>query len=391
MKKIKTPKLYHRNCLICGKSNKRKFFQSDFFETFPNGDYFYKLNTYVLCSNCLFVYTNPDVSDYLREKIYSNLVIEDPNKNHEKSYRSKIHYQMFKELVDKKLLNSKSRLLEIGCGTGGLLKNVLNGYKLKKKNIFGIEISNILINYLKKNKFQVFKNLKEIKKYKNRFDFIILDNVFEHLDKPFKELKIIKTFLKKNGKIYCSIPNILKTRTNISDPLNHECNYLLSNFKYVFEKSGYKIEKFKYRYYWLNSLISKSTKNLKYFKFKTNKSLRQIQLLKNILKKNEIQNKFLYKKINKLKNKKILLYGAGNHALSFLFMFKKLNLNLIGISDSNKTYHGKKRFGYKIIDPNNIWKLKYDKIVISSRAFQDEIYKYLINLNIERKKIYTLY
>ena len=29
---------------------------------------------------------------------------------------------MFKELVDKKLLNSKSRLLEIGCGTGGLLK-----------------------------------------------------------------------------------------------------------------------------------------------------------------------------------------------------------------------------------------------------------------------------
>ena len=86
------------------------------------------------------------------------------------------------------------------------------------------------------------------------------------------KIKNHKNFLKKNGKIYCSIPNILKTRTNISDPLDHECNYLLSNFKYVFEKSGYKIEKFKYRYYWLNSLILK-TKNLKYFKFKTNKSL----------------------------------------------------------------------------------------------------------------------
>ena len=100
MKQIKTPKLYYRNCLVCGKENKKKFFQSDFFETFPNGDFFYRLNTYVLCSNCLFVYTNPDVSDYFRKKIYSNLVIEDPNKDHQNSYRSQIHYKMFQLVLN---------------------------------------------------------------------------------------------------------------------------------------------------------------------------------------------------------------------------------------------------------------------------------------------------
>lgn len=386
---INSPKLYQRNCMVCNKNNKKNFFKSDFYETFSNGDFFYKKNSYDLCQNCLFIYRNPDVSNYYRKKIYSNLAIEDPKKKN--SLRSKVHFKMFKQLIRKSFLNQNSRILEIGCGTGALLKNIINKYNLNDKNIYGTEISKILIKYLQNNNFHVFENLNKIIKSELTFDLIILDNVFEHFEKPYKELKKIKHLLKQNGKVYCSIPNILKTRINISDPLNHECNYILSNFKYVIESSGFKIEKYKYSHFWLNSLISLGNKNKVNFNLKNKKSLAQINIIKNILKMNNLQNRLIFKKISKLKNSKVILYGAGNHTLAFLNMFINLNIKVIYLCDSNKSLFEKKRFGFKIINPEKINKINYDKIIISSRAFQNEIYTKLINMKINKKKIFLIY
>ena len=83
-------------------------------------------------------------------------------------------------------MSKRKKLLEIGTATGTMIKNIYINYKLKKKNILGLPkyfILNLENNSFHKNIF--LENLKEDKK----FDFIIMDNVFEHLDYPNKDLK----------------------------------------------------------------------------------------------------------------------------------------------------------------------------------------------------------
>ena len=60
-----------------------------------------------------------------------------------------------KKIIKKFKLNNKSKVLDIGCGKGYLVKEL--SLKLKSKNIYGIDISNYAI---KKSPKIIRKNLK---------------------------------------------------------------------------------------------------------------------------------------------------------------------------------------------------------------------------------------
>ena len=77
--------------------------------------------------------------------------------------------------------------------------------------------------------------------------------------------------------------------------------------------------------------------------------------------------KYFAKLINKLKGKKILIYGAGQ-----IFKFIKKNydlseLNVVGICDRQflKSQEGEDFFGYRIIHVENINNYDYDCVLIS--------------------------
>ena len=114
------------------------------------------------------------------------------------------HFDLFKKNVNKKFLNNKKKVLEVGTATGTLFKNITKYYNLNKRNVLGIEPSKKLFNSIRKNKYFNIKNL-FLHNLKNRkFDFIILDNVFEHFDDPSNVLKKLYELLNNDGKIYMS-------------------------------------------------------------------------------------------------------------------------------------------------------------------------------------------
>lgn len=110
----------------------------------------------------------------------------------------------------------------------------------------------------------------------------------------------------------------------------------------------------------------------------------QNHYLKNIIANSQkrIDNYF-----NKFKNKKIAIYGAGDH---FSSVMKKIydvsKLNIICFSDSNKSIVGQKIDNIEIIDKDSLELV--DVIIISSKNYEMEIFN---DLNQRYANVYTLY
>ncbi|MCC0649943.1 bifunctional glycosyltransferase family 2 protein/class I SAM-dependent methyltransferase [Clostridioides sp. ZZV15-6598] len=111
---------------------------------------------------------------------------------------------MIEEQKDKEL-----HILEVGCGTGATLLEIKNQYRNAK--VYGIElcespakiaqnIANVLIGNIETTKISYEK------KY---FDYIILGDVLEHLNNPWDVLHSFRDYIKKDGSIIASIPNIM--------------------------------------------------------------------------------------------------------------------------------------------------------------------------------------
>ena len=116
---------------------------------------------------------------------------------------SKNYIKKFNKFLLKNIkLNSRSIILDIGCGRGKILGNLKSQLKLKTKP-FGIDI----INHKDKDRRINFKNISALKfltKYKNKFDLILIKQTIHllNLAEIKKLLLILKKNLTPNGKIF---------------------------------------------------------------------------------------------------------------------------------------------------------------------------------------------
>tara|TARA_B110000438_G_scaffold247415_1_gene249531 strand:- start:1964 stop:2899 length:936 start_codon:yes stop_codon:yes gene_type:complete len=124
------------------------------------------------------------------------------------------HYAMYSFFI-KKIAKEKSKInnyLEIGPGHGLFL---LQALKLLKKNTnyevvdiskTSIQITRSIVNFLLNNRKKVNYTIKNIYDFDNsdKFDFITMGEVLEHVAKPKKILKKLNQLINKNGSIYLS-------------------------------------------------------------------------------------------------------------------------------------------------------------------------------------------
>ena len=98
----------------------------------------------------------------------------------------------------KNCFKEKSFILDFGCGAG-YFSTLFNPNKY-----VGIDINKSFINLAKSkyinHKFYNFSEKEKLKKYKNKINFILINNVIHHLNK--KQLKENFSFIKKIVKKY---------------------------------------------------------------------------------------------------------------------------------------------------------------------------------------------
>ena len=116
---------------------------------------------------------------------------------------SKNYIRSFNNFLTKQIkLNSKSKILDIGCGRGKILGNLSSKLKLKNKPL-GVDIT----NHKDRDKRINFKKIDASKffaKNKKKFDLILIKQTIHLLS--FKEIKKLLVLSKKNliqnGKIF---------------------------------------------------------------------------------------------------------------------------------------------------------------------------------------------
>ncbi|NFR88446.1 methyltransferase domain-containing protein, partial [Clostridium botulinum] len=214
---------------------------------------------------------------------YNELILINSNKFKEK-WGFSVEYSTFirNEIIEliQEDNDSPINVLEVGCACGATLLGIKN--KFKNSNIYGIELDNNAAKIAK-----CFADVRddniEISKLtyeEEYFDYIIFADVLEHLYDPQTVLENIKKYLKNDGYILASIPNVMHYSV-IKDLLKGNWTY---------ENAGI-LDKTHIRFFTKNEII-KMFNNIGY----TNISMSNVNLYVND------QDEMFINEINKISN-----------------------------------------------------------------------------------------
>ncbi len=181
------------------------------------------------CTKCNLIF-----SEYVHSKFeegYSN--VEDKKYIQQIPYKQKYFDLYFSKI--KAFLSKDHKVLEIGSYYG-ILGNII---KPNVKEYKGLELSKHAADYSKKNFGLNISNmpLEEFFKGNNKFDIIIMNDVIEHLDDPFKSLKLIEKNLEFNGILIFTTFNIDSIFAKI---LKSNYHWIMPMHKFYFSNSTLK-------------------------------------------------------------------------------------------------------------------------------------------------------
>lgn len=161
-------------------------------------------------------------------------------------------FETHRIVLDK--IKEGSEVLDLGCATGYFAKIL----KEKKCRVWGVDHDKNALKHAKKFCISTaYVDLETVKSlpFKKKFDYILLLDVLEHLKNPNKLLILIKKYLKPDGKLILSTPNIAFISVRLSLLLgkfnyrsegimdeNHVHFYTKKSLTDFLKECGYKIQ-----------------------------------------------------------------------------------------------------------------------------------------------------
>jgi len=209
----------------------------------PTANYYLKYPDIYKCNKCCIIFSSL-VNSTKHKFFYTSL--SDTNYKKEEIGRKVMFQKIFNEIEK---IKSPGKILDIGPFLGiGMLVAKERGWEVE-----GIELSNWAVEYAKKKynlniiKGDFFNHPFPV----NHYDAILLFDVLEHLECPFKLLKKTHQILKEGGILVITTPNIssliskiLKSRWWFLMP-PHLYYFNKRSLSFYLKKAGFRIESLK--------------------------------------------------------------------------------------------------------------------------------------------------
>jgi 2-polyprenyl-3-methyl-5-hydroxy-6-metoxy-1,4-benzoquinol methylase len=194
---------FGRRCPVCNKLEREVLLDHRFSEG-PLGDGY----EVVVCGDCGCGYADGIPSQADMDRYYAER--SKYTYAHLGGLESKWDFARFETTVEhlKPHIGSKeSRILDIGCATGGLLSvfqragfsNLLGADPSPVCSLTGMKVHGVTIKTA---------NLAELGGWTERFDLITMLGVLEHVREAGDAVRIAKSLLRAGGNLYCAVPDV---------------------------------------------------------------------------------------------------------------------------------------------------------------------------------------
>lgn len=339
----------NRKCPICSSDNYNLIKKVEMIV--PKGFLLSGSFDLVSCLDCGFVYSNFDDKEEFGKYYASYTSI--CNGNYSINDGLKILNDRTVSFIEK-YTDINSYVLDIGCSYGVTLLSLKNkGYK----NIYGVDLDNDAINYLKSNNINASIGSIDnfVSEYSNKFDLVVLRHIVEHLINPSEVINIISKYLKPNGKIYIESPNLALYYLSNDFPgyfieyehINHfsleSLNNLMSEYNLIASNSYSDI------YPTLMAIYQKHETNKSPF-IKTFDSELMIKSLSECNHSGDV----VYRNLDRIKYDNIAIWGVSTHVYRVLThtILKDLNIKLL--VDSNPIIQNQEILGMHVMNIDTI-------------------------------------
>ena len=340
----------------------------------------------VACNKCGFCFSDTESTKDDFDYYYKNFNFYlDTEESESLSVRNQLIINVMKQY-----LNEESFLLNIGIGNGNFEKELR---KQRFNNIYGIDPDKKTVNQLKLKGFEAKQNsiYDEIPKdLVNKFDAVFLLDTLEHLYDLEKAIINLKQYVREDGYIIISVPDIgiiHNDTTKIPNNFNHEhINYFsrisLINLFAKFGLTEVELHSINYKHGKNNEngivSVFKKEKNIekKIIKDIVTKNAIKLYLeLQENLKPNEIINKYIDSQ------EEIVIWGTGAYVMDLLANNNLNKCNIAHYVDNNSTRYNK-QFNGKLIKAPNREELNGKTIFICAIRHYEDIKKQIDNMNI---------
>jgi SAM-dependent methyltransferase len=382
--------MLNRSCPVCN-SEQTKFNFNQKFSSFSQGTLL-KSYDVVSCVNCGFLYADkiPDQATF--NTYYENLSKYEGEFNgiYSESIYDLNRFTVISKYIKNYLGDKSSKTVEVGCSTGFFLSK-LN--ELGFDNLTGIDPSpNCSLISKKYYDIEVLTgNLSNMNALVEEVDNLILIGVLEHVRDLESSIQNMFKSLKVGGKLIIQVPDASEyyngldaayqefsiEHINYFGPLS--LNNLLGryNFKNVaYEQTMIEVNKNTFT----PALISVFEKLGEEYNYELIFDVELVDNMEKYISKSFNEEKIIKQLIDKVfkSNKGVYIWGTGAQTLRLLENSNLKYCEIVSFIDSNKKYQGKNINGIKILAPTDIKDSNVD-IIISTRAYQDQIEEYIIN------------
>jgi SAM-dependent methyltransferase len=371
-----------RHCAVCASERSQVLFHQNFATI--DGASVSDGYDVVVCQDCGFGFANLLPEQAAFDAYYREMSkYEYQDRGGQESAYDLARFRADAEIIKSFIPNTQTRILEIGCATGGLLSLLKeSGYD----NVIGLDPSPICAEAAQNlYGIQVFTGtLSDVSVPEPPFDFLILIGVLEHIRDLEQALAKLQNMLSARGLMYVEVPNATQFaywqdapfQQFSTEHINFFSGTSLANlmqshgFVQIFSQE----EAREHSHGTMMPVICAIYKKDDCHHLSPVPDIQTERGLVDYIARSHNVDVYIRQTIDEVVTsyKPIIVWGVGTHTQRLLATSRLREANICAFVDSNPRYQGKKLNGIPIITPANLKEYK-EPILISSRVFQQDI------------------